>query len=205
MIAVISNAQQIRDISSLKNSVLPPANAVEGDYFKDLNNNLDKFIGNWLYIQGVKRVELNITKINRHHFWGRSRGVFVDKLSVEFKYYENGILVKESTPGFFSDLDQIELFYLISNPIIGSNNLHDDGYSIINGAYKEPFNSFCSKPIPGDLWLSYKTQNNNVQGVVTIGKLYWERRTRYINSNLTVTPCADNFELPANMVFIKQP
>lgn len=202
----VMNSQNVRDIKSLPKLSVPHLDAATGDYYKDISNEMNKFTGNWLYVQGSERVELSITKLVQQRFLGIPNIVYVDKLSIEFKYFRNGILVKESLPGFWSDLDQIQIIDLISNPIIGPNNLYDDGFSIATGGYGEPFNSNCSKPrYPSTLWLSYKTQNNTVNGVTTIGKLYWERRTRFINRDVTVTPCADNFVLPENMVFIKQP
>lgn len=198
--------QQIRNMKTLPKASAYHLDAVNGDYYKDLDNELDKFVGNWLFQSNNQRVELSITKITRDLFNNSRKTVYIDKLSVEFKYYENGILIKETAPGFHTDLSQIEMMDLVENQIIGPNNLHDDGYSKIAGTYYEPFNSSCMKPEPGTLWLSYKSQNNSVNGIPTVGKLTWVMRTYRGLSNIsTVLGCADNYVLPPNMVFIKQP
>jgi hypothetical protein len=199
------HGQQIRNIKSIPKFSTPHQNAIAGDYYEDIDSELDKFVGNWLFQSSNKKVELSVSKITRHYFMNTWQTIYVDKLSVEFRYYENGQLIKETAAGFYTDLDQIEMLNLISNPEIGPNNPLDDGYSIIEGTYREPFNSNCSNPESGTLYLSYKTQNNIVNGVSTTGKLFWEVRTRALNRNMTGVTCADNYVLPANMIFIKQP
>lgn len=85
-------------------------------YYKDLNNDLDKFLGTWKYIDTNK--ELTVTFYQEtNNYCGNSQ----DELYAKFTYSENGILVyntftnyrpnKKISGAFFDDINKMELFY----------------------------------------------------------------------------------------------
>ena len=63
---------------------------VNGKYFKDTNQIMNKFVGIWIYDNGIKRVEISIFKDESVNTGG---GYYKDEFYVKFKYTENGVVV----------------------------------------------------------------------------------------------------------------
>lgn len=61
----------------------------EGTYYKDLNNDLDKFEGTWLWQDGNTFLTFVIEK--KEQVQSPSRNEFNDMLIGEYKYVENGV------------------------------------------------------------------------------------------------------------------
>lgn len=179
----------------------------DGDYYKDIHNDLNKFEGVWLYDNGIDKAELTITKYE-HQKFNFARSIYVDKLGIEFKYWENGVLVKETDSSFPSS-EQIEIMNIeaVLN-LPGAVNVIDNGYSLVSGSYDEPFGTQdCKRPNYTNLELGYQTSFNNVNGVTTTGKLHWklidlDGSNPSGGYNFT---CEYHYALPEEMILIKQP
>ncbi|WP_146105108.1 DUF6705 family protein [Nonlabens arenilitoris] len=197
----------IIDMRSMQRIDAPNDGYQDGDYYKDIHNDLDKFEGVWLYDNGIDKVEVTITKYEYQQF-NFARPIYIDKLGIEFKYWENGVLIKETDPSFPSS-EQIEIMNVegVLN-LPGAVNVIDNGYSLVSGSYDEPFGTQdCKRPNHTNLKLGYQTSSNNVNGVTTIGKLHWNLIDLYgLNPsggyNFT---CEYNYVLPEVMILIKQP
>ena len=77
------------------------------DYYKDLNNDLDAFVGTWKYQNGNTSFTISLKKVEQAETFGNN---ITDKLIGEYRYVENGIEIVNSLPGF-------------NNPSLAENNL----------------------------------------------------------------------------------
>ncbi len=78
---------------------------VDGAYLKDVNNELDKFVGTWLYTNG--NTSLTITFQKKVQVQSR---FYSDILVGEYKYIENGIEKINTLPNF-DNQDNLESLY----------------------------------------------------------------------------------------------
>ncbi len=74
---------------------------IPGAYYKDVDGNLDQFVGTWRIINGATELELIIEK--KTLYYNTLNNIYEDMLIGEYKYIENGIL-------------KINTLNLISNP-----------------------------------------------------------------------------------------
>ena len=71
------------------------------DYFKDVDNDFDPYVGRWKWENGNNSLEIIFTKrINRTNSYGNS----FDELVGEYKYRENGIVLINSFPPLLLDV-----------------------------------------------------------------------------------------------------
>ena len=61
-----------------------------GAYYKDLNNNLDDYVGTWKYVDGGSSLEIVIEK--KLMYFNDFSNIYEDILIGEYKYIEDGIL-----------------------------------------------------------------------------------------------------------------
>ncbi|MDX1318361.1 DUF6705 family protein [Bizionia paragorgiae] len=103
---------------------------VDGVYLKDVNNELDKFIGTWLYTNGNTSLIVKFQKKTQVY----SGKYYRDILVGEYRYIENGIEKINTLPNF-DNQDNLESLYehsLISSLIIlkrefpGCSNCNDN-------------------------------------------------------------------------------
>ncbi|RAR48100.1 DUF6705 family protein [Flavobacterium lacus] len=90
---------------------------VQGAYYKDLNNDLDQFIGSWVFSDS--NTTLTITIVKKTQFFNLDRNVYIDYLVGEYHYEVNNQTIVNS----LSNLNQ------------NFSNIYDYniyGYSIIN-------------------------------------------------------------------------
>ena len=83
-----TNAQYIVPVEQFTNYSY--TNTENHHYFKDVNNQFDKFIGNWKYETVTDKVEITIYKeeeVDLGSFY------VVDNLYIEFKYTQNGSVI----------------------------------------------------------------------------------------------------------------
>ncbi|MEO9954239.1 DUF6705 family protein [Nonlabens sp.] len=191
----------IYDLRTLKKVGLPSSEAQAGDYYKDIHNDLNKFVGLWKYSDNGIEIEIIIAKKTRVKFI--SSQIFVDKLSIEYKVYENGVLVKESDPGFWSTLSQMEVTNIYKTT---ASSISDYGYTQISSVYRESFDNSCKLPFTNSFNITYKTTSNSVSGQQTLGTLYFNRgRMGNSEYNGSTSNCIHEYSVPENMILIKQP
>ncbi|PIB32900.1 hypothetical protein BFP78_01140 [Gaetbulibacter sp. 5U11] len=88
-------------------------------YYKDIDNDLNKFTGTWVYTNGLTSLTITLQKIEQASF----SDCFFDTLVGEYKYIENNIVIVNTLP----DLNDpsIEPYY---HNIAGSRILYEAEY-----------------------------------------------------------------------------
>lgn len=87
---------------------------VTGAYYKDMDNDLDKFTGTWEYINGTTSLRIVIEKRTEYY---NSFGIYEDILVGEYRFIENGI-EKINTLSKISDDSDGEIVHNIFGNII---------------------------------------------------------------------------------------
>ena len=93
-----------------------PNQIQDGMYLKDVNNNLDRFIGTWEWIEGNTSFVIIFEKKEMIDCQPYSN-FYVDKIVGRYQYIENGVTISDNLNESFDDL-----FY----PIVGSFNNTDN-------------------------------------------------------------------------------
>lgn len=186
------------------------------EYYKDLNGHLDKFVGAWRFEENGHLVELEVVKYTRENtdvlrpfrpptYWS-------DGLGLRFKYTFNGVVLVDCLTGAQGDDSHIYVGHFINEiSAIGVNSPIDQLNSKLLAIYSEPQpNGICRSTEAAELELGYQTATNMVNGIQTTGILHWRR----FAAPLYATPgglvggvyCDDSpYQLPTDMIFIKQP
>ena len=139
-----------------------PLDFSSGIYFKDLNNNFNKFAGTWEYVDATKRLRIDLQKIEDYE----DSDYFSDVIVGNIIYEENGVeiintLTNPSTSQGSDDIYHIKMFS-IKEP------------TVIAGFFEDPVRS---KWTTYSLYLRYSlslTANGQpqLQWVVTIRDFY---------------------------------
>ncbi len=116
-------------------------------YFKDMNNDLDKYVGTWVWEENGNKLTVELEKSIQYHLFNDH---YEDVLLGNYKYEENGTTIVDT----------------MTNPIIDPN-LTDNGYHIVLwGDSKSQFLTFMrgrfvdpvrSEYASYDLWCDYIT------------------------------------------------
>ena len=148
-------------------------------YYKDVNNELNKFLGTWRYEDGNTSFEITFIKDeNRNNGFGGHE----DEIKPSaFKFIKNGITVYDSAN--YDDTNYEEEYFN------GGFFTYPEDLNILELMYNEPDVSIDEKV--GDLKLIY----NNLGGTET---LTWG--VRFISNNDGSNP----FKMPMLMTLIKQ-
>ncbi|WP_167342466.1 DUF6705 family protein [Nonlabens sp. SY33080] len=206
---IINSHTSIHDLRTLYLFTMPNTDAQPGDYYKDIHNDQDKFVGTWVYEDSYRKVEISINQREREGFGWKTK-CFVDLLQLEYKYYENGVLVKESDPRFRIGDDAFQ--QIVFTKVNLNQEIHlngqsvgaDLGYSVVYGRYDEYFGELCEHPGFKQFSLKYETTTNNVNGTTTVGSIHYKRFGRSIKQNAFGRGCEYDFVLPEEMTLIKQ-
>ncbi|MDH7913166.1 DUF6705 family protein [Winogradskyella sp. SYSU M77433] len=137
-------------------------NPVDNVYYKDVNNILDKYIGDWVIDDGTHYLKLQIEKQEHILIGGGSFKYtnYEDRLIVKFVYKLNGVEQ-------YNTLSGTRLF--ISGSSINSNN-------IVNLQYREPSLINCFRTIDGSLSLEFIPDGTLTPiGEAPSGMLHWNR------------------------------
>ena len=150
-------------------------------YYKDINHDLDKFLGTWTFQD--TNSELIVTfYFNEHHDLG---GAYYDEIYAKFKYTENGVVIYDTL------LDNSES---IKRQISGGS-MYDDTLNKVTLYYREPTNIPYRGEWKPDLNLELLPCN-------TLGctpQLKWDLHWGRASEN---DPWP--FKIPSNMVLDKQ-
>lgn len=212
----MGQAQVIVDMHELLPYDLSRDSSQESEYYKDLNGDLDKFVGDWRFEENGHLVELVVVKYTRKNtdifrpF--RPATYFSDGLGLRFRYSLNGVVLVDGLTGRQNDDADIYVGHFSSElSLPGSASPIDPLNSKLLAIYTEPQpNGLCRSTAAAGLELGYQTITNLVNGVQTTGRLHWLRfaAPEYATpgSLLLGEYCDESpYLLPTSMVFIKQP
>lgn len=183
-VGFLSNAQEV--IISIEQQNAINFNELEETaiYFKDTNNLLNKYVGNWIFNDGTHFLEINITK-HIHELIG------VTEL-YESNDYEDYIGIS-----FIYKLNNIEKYN--SNGIFGNSIISDNKVRL---TYYEPSLINCARQKQANLTLEF------VENFPNSHQLNWTRTNTVIEG---LSKCQDgtyfdntNFLIPANLILTKQ-
>jgi len=157
---------------------------------EDTNNNLDKFVGNWLYDDGTDYLAIEVVKyehspIGIDGFYNDND--FQDVLHINMEYHLNGVVKYNS-----------------DNAVSISGNILD-AFNIIELLYNEPSLISCERRNNARLILEYRSNFPNGQP-----QLIWTRENG-VRPGFSVIKCPDGSEpdaseflIPENLVLTKQ-
>lgn len=91
-------------------------------YYKDVNNELDKFLGTWVYDDGIMSFTINFSLLTHHE---RS-GDYYDRIYSKIKFINNGEVV-------YNTLNELEY----NRQDISGSNLHLNNSNKISMTYRE--------------------------------------------------------------------
>ncbi|MEW5675797.1 DUF6705 family protein [Flavobacterium enshiense] len=69
---------------------------IPGVYYKDTNNQLDRYVGTWLYTNGMTSLKIIIQK--KYNNFNPSKNFYEDILIGEYQYIENGVEIVNTLP-----------------------------------------------------------------------------------------------------------
>lgn len=206
----------IVDLRLVPEGLYKTLNGESGDYYKDINGDLDKFVGNWKYQNGFEVLELEIFKYYRiptlEPILNLPAKYHSDALGIRMKYTNNNVVIIDTLTNFDNSDAFVVIFNLIGNiSLPGSSNI-DNGYSIVSGIYSEPLplnSTFdCRSTETAELKLGYETSNNLVNGIGTSGKLHFDYTytNNHPDSYLLDEECDSSpYQSINNVVLVRQP
>jgi hypothetical protein len=92
---------------------------ISGTYYKDLNNDLDQFVGTWLFSNSESN--LTITIIKKTQYYNPNRNVYFDYLIAEYKYEVNNQILVNSLPNLSQNHTSIYDYNIFGYSIIDKN------------------------------------------------------------------------------------
>lgn len=173
---------------------------MEPIYFKDVNNTLNKFVGNWIFDDGSQYLKIIITK--KYHvalalpFYDDPN--FKDHLAMTIIYKINGVEIYNTTT-----LPPPDQFIITGNLIINNNK--------VQLFYDEPTSS-CYRQKSADLNLEFISDGTLTEtGSLPSGTLQWNR-VNTLNEGLTpLHTCPDGtlvdsseYLIPANLTLERE-
>jgi len=120
-------------VKSQTKSLYEDEYAIKDAYYKDLYNDLDRYIGTWKYTSGSISLTIILQKKLRQHVLDEVYDFYEDVLVGEYMYVENGI-VKANT------LSQLNL----------NLNLEANKYNIVGNIIAGPNSPYCLNCGPND-------------------------------------------------------
>ncbi|MFY1045409.1 DUF6705 family protein [Chryseobacterium sp. GP-SGM7] len=108
LICIIQCKSQIIINMAGGNGVLPSNYNETGQYYeKDINNNLDNFVGTWEYVNGNEKFQIILTKIIKYHINDSdiSLNYYTDGIKYQYKKFNNNILIFESPVRHYPSFD----------------------------------------------------------------------------------------------------
>ncbi|WP_312556533.1 DUF6705 family protein [Empedobacter brevis] len=162
----------------------------EGTYYKDLNNELNQFVGTWVYTDGNKKYTINLKKLIKEEFnWGPH--YYKDMLIGGYKLEVNNQIIYNSI---------LTLYEYYEAPLRGIGFVKNQNKYIIT--FEDPLN--CD--ISGNVKIEKDPSNPN--------QLIWKMHREFeMNPNFEKCPYlhdidetstfGDTMSLPYEMILIK--
>jgi hypothetical protein len=116
IISIIYLSLSAQEIESLYDG---PTYAESNKYYKDLYNDLDRFVGTWLFTNGNTSLTITLQKKVRM----QDGNFFEDVLVGGYKYVVNGLTVVNTLPLLSNNYSQQQKYTLFGNTIIGPSSI----------------------------------------------------------------------------------
>ena len=178
------------------------SNAISAIYYKDTNNYLNKFTGDWVFNDGTHYLKISATKkihISKG-FSGFNDPNFEDELVITMIYKLNGVEIYNTYPNANTIFTR--------NPKINGNIIVNS--NIIKLHYYEPTSS-CRRQKSASLTLEFIPSGIITQtGSLPSGTLKWTRESR-LSYTSPQEECPDgslidssNFKIPNELILVRQ-
>ncbi len=152
-------------------------------YYKDINGDLDKFLGTWKYQDNDKELIITIHKLLHQPAGGN----FHDEIYIKFKYTENGIVI----------YDTLNDNSVANQRVISGSSIYLENLNLMTLSYREPTDlSFGAGKKYGSLDLEYLLNTS----IGTFPQISW-KITWYTNRDTDTWP----FKIPKSLILTKQP
>jgi hypothetical protein len=118
---------------------------VAGAYYKDLQNDMNRFVGEWKYEQGNNLLIVKIQKKETQFINYGNISFYGDFIVAEYRYVENGIekintlpnlLINHSTPFKYNIVANIIIKPVPNNPSVCPNCVPND--VMVQGPFRDP-------------------------------------------------------------------
>jgi len=196
LISFVSKAQTIKSLYD------DEYESINGAYYKDTHNDLDKYVGTWKYSNGSTSLTITLQKKVMLPYHDGVIDIFEDALVGEYKYIENGIEKINTLPNIVLNMSEAIDYNIFGNVIIG------------------PGTAYCSGCGPYDrkVLLSFRDPNRYIKGYEP--EMIFQRadsggvqklklKFRSIGSSLVeqgVTPPYTSYTVPfGEYLLVKQP
>ncbi len=150
-------------------------------YYKDINNDLSKFLGTWKYEDSNK--ELIVKFYLKEH--NESGGMYYDEVFARFKYTENEIVVY-NTMNDTSEANEYRIF---------GGLIYEDSLNNLSLGYYEPTDIPYDGAVSPSLNLKYLSCDNLGCSPQLKWDIFWTR-----NKSSEIWP----FKIPSNLILTKQ-
>ena len=163
-------------------------------YFKDVNNNFDKYFGTWVYQDATHYFKITFSK-KEQVLAKVNKELYFDELVCEYQYKKNGIEIY-NTYGNNSTLNNYSANLIFGNIIISENK--------IKLHYSEPAINGCSRTKTGNLELIFSINSSN-----DLPQLQWSRTNKAIGisfdcDDTSLEPDSSDFLIPVNMILTQE-
>ncbi len=91
---------------------------IQGAYYKDLDNDLNNFVGTWEYINGTTSLTITLLKKEMQPFTSGDVNFYEDIIVGEYQYIENGMVKINTLPELLIPKDPYE-YNITGNGLIG--------------------------------------------------------------------------------------
>ncbi|MFL9843881.1 DUF6705 family protein [Flavobacterium rhizosphaerae] len=91
----------------------------DGIYYKDLDNDLDYYVGTWEYVSGTTTLTIILEKRIMKHFQDNYNDYYEDILVGEYRYVENGVEKVNTLANISTIYDNAYEHYICGNALVG--------------------------------------------------------------------------------------
>ncbi|MCW4468034.1 hypothetical protein OGH69_03575 [Flavobacterium sp. MFBS3-15] len=122
---------------------------IEGAYYKDINSDLDNFVGTWKYTDGTTSLIINLQKKDMQPYSDNAITCYQDILIGGYKYVENGV-------------EKINTL-----PLVSQNLPHSYDYSIFGNLLLPPTTEYCTGCVPNmrRVHLAFRDPDRDIPGM----------------------------------------
>ncbi|KGO94394.1 DUF6705 family protein [Flavobacterium subsaxonicum] len=120
------------------------SNIVQGAYYKDLDNELGKFVGTWKYTIGTTSFTITLQK--KAMFYNTYDNYYEDIIIGEYKYISNGVTIVNTLPNLGTNYDS-QYKYNISGLIIKDQYSQPVGNRRIQLGFVDPERDYLNMGI----------------------------------------------------------
>ena len=98
---------------------------INGAYYKDTNNDFDKFVGTWKYTNCITSLTITLQKKAQYHkFHSNGDNYYLDVMVGEYKYIENGVEKINTLPFLSQNFDDPYKYHIAGSLIARPNSIY---------------------------------------------------------------------------------